>query len=96
MSTNYVYWPLVLASSAATQAHALLYVVASLPLAVALAMYAYTNQSSLLAYRVTINLPTHLAVARLFERIPTDARVALYLSLLSLALGKVLSIVPKV
>jgi len=94
--TNYVYWPLVLASSAATQAHALLYVVVSLPLAVALAMYAYTAQSSLLAYRVTINLPTYLAVARLFERIPTDARVALYLSLLSLALGKVLSIVPKV
>jgi len=93
--TNYVYWPLVLASSLATQAHALLYVVTSLPLAVALAMYAYTAQSSLLAYRVTVNIPTHLAVARLFERMPASARVALYLSLLSLALGRVLSIVPK-
>jgi len=93
--TNYVYWPLVLASSLATQAHALLYVVTSLPLAVALAMYAYTTQSSLLAYRVTVNIPTHLAVARLFERMPASARVALYLSLLSLALGRVLSIVPK-
>ena len=94
--TNYAYWSLVLASSIATQVHALLYVVTSLPLAVALAMYAYTNQSSLLAYRVTINVPTHLAMARLFVRMPADAKVALYLSLLSLALGKVLSIVPKV
>jgi len=93
--TNYIYWLLVLVGSAVTQLSTLIYIVASLPLTSALAMYAYTEHSSLLAYRTTINTPTHLLVAKLFDRLPRDVRVCLYITLLSLALGKVLSIVPK-
>jgi hypothetical protein len=94
--TSYIYWPLLLVGSLVTEVHSAPYAVALLPLAAALAMYSYTAHSSLLAYRVAINLPTHLVVAKLFEGVPRGARVALYISLLSLALGRVLSIVPRV